>query len=156
MACKLSVVGKRWDVKGFVDRTGAEPDETFEKGDIFDSFGTLYKVSGFTFTLGPNAFVPLKRQVRAAVTFLELPRNQGWLRAASRERGTERRLEFGLARPREPANTDYLPARLAAAAGRYGFDLVVSHYPVGVEEPKRVRRGVIRRRLSAAGSRAAR
>ena len=131
MACILSISGRRWDVDDFAARSLATPDRIYRRGEMTEGRGAYrVKVSGMSWTLGPKAFVVLSRQVRAAMKFFEDVRNRRWLRAAAREQGVERTLEFGLPRMEGPVHSDYLPARLLELVARYDFEIVVSHYPV--------------------------
>jgi hypothetical protein len=95
------------------------------------------KVSGMTWTLGRYDFIPMRRQVVAATRFLGDARHHRWLRAAAREPGIVRTLEFGLPRTKGPVQSDHLPARLLALVARFGFDIVLSHYPVEPAVPVR-------------------
>jgi hypothetical protein len=72
VACILSITGKSWDVERFAARSGAVPDESFKRGQMSEGPEAYrIKVSGMRWVLGPHAFVSMKRQVAAAVRFLE-------------------------------------------------------------------------------------
>jgi len=124
--CVLRVSGTHFEPQRFLDRSPFTPCNIFREGEP-RSQTSQWNSSGFTVVVSEDSGTDLESQVRDALSFLRVNKEE-LLRLRSCEGVTDVRLDFGLSKRKGFVQCNYLPPELLELAGGLKVGIEVSIY----------------------------
>lgn len=131
--CCLRVIGRRFDVHGYLEESPFEPCAVWIRGERRSPRSPQTEHSGFNLVVSDAPDRDLPGQIGDAIQFMQ-DNIEELRRLSAMPEIDDMTLDFGIAHRPVIVQSDHLPAPLIRLAGSLGLGIELTQYPVALPD----------------------